>query len=253
MEALYMTKTETPGESTHETVSAAIKQLPEKLHMPKFIGTMTNLILIVLILVGCAGFGLYKMDQKVNTVISSNKVIQEFALKSSQQTILLKLIDEKLGTKATIKAKVLLTQTIVSLADLKKLDISLICGLIDVESGWNPEAISDANAKGLMQVLPSTARSYLRTERVDYKDNVLFDPVINVIVGISYLADLHAAHMEAGYEKEDSYDLSLHSYYWGQSNTAMLYGKKDTRVNTPNMSYPLRVMERAKFYKEKGL
>lgn len=248
-----MTKTEVPGESTHETVSDAIMRLPEKLHMPKFIGTMTNMILIILILVGSVGFGLYKMDQKVNTVISSNKVIQEFALKSSRQTTLLKLVDDTLGTRSTIKTKVLLAQTIVSLSDLKKIDISLICGLIDVESSWNPEAVSGANAKGLMQVLPSTARSYLRTERVDYKENVLFDPVINVIVGISYLADLHAAHVEAGFEKEDSYDLSLHSYFWGQSNTAMLYGKKDTRVNTPNMSYPLRVMERSKVYKEKGL
>lgn len=248
-----MTKTDRPGESTHETISDAIMRLPEKLHMPKFIGTMTNMILIILILVGSVGFGLYKMDQKVNTVISSNKVIQEFALKSSRQTTLLKLVDDTLGTRSTIKTKVLLAQTIVSLSDLKKIDISLICGLIDVESSWNPEAVSGANAKGLMQVLPSTARSYLRTERVDYKENVLFDPVINVIVGISYLADLHAAHVEAGFEKEDSYDLSLHSYFWGQSNTAMLYGKKDTRVNTPNMSYPLRVMERSKVYKEKGL
>jgi hypothetical protein len=139
------------------------------------------------------------------------------------------------------------------LADLKKIDVSLICGLIDVESNWNPDIVSEANAKGLMQVLPSTARPYLRIERIDYKESILFDPVTNVIVGISLLADLHAAHMEAGYEKEGSYEISLHSYFWGQSNTAMLYGKKDSRVNTPNMSYPIRVMERAKFYKEKGL
>jgi hypothetical protein len=248
-----MTIIETPGESTHETVSATIMQLPEKLHMPKFIGTMTNLILIVLILIGSAGFGLYKIDQKVNAVITSNQLIKEFATKSSQQTKLLNIVDEKLGQKASIKSKVQLTQTIISLADLKKIDVSLICGLIDVESNWNPDIVSEANAKGLMQVLPSTARPYLRIERIDYKESILFDPVTNVIVGISLLADLHAAHMEAGYEKEGSYEISLHSYFWGQSNTAMLYGKKDSRVNTPNMSYPIRVMERAKFYKEKGL
>jgi hypothetical protein len=220
---------------------------------PKSIGTLVNLILIILLIAGGVVFGFYKMNQKVDEVVTSNKVIQAFALKSSQQTTLLKIIDERIGAKATIKTKVLLTQTIISICDLKKMDVSLICGLIDVESGWNPEVVSEANAKGLMQILPSTARPYLRLERIDYKENSLFDPVANVIVGISFLADLHAAHMEAGYEKEDSYEISLHSYFWGQANTGLLYGKKDTRVNTPNMSYPIRVMERVKFYKEKGL
>jgi len=220
---------------------------------PKVTGIIFQGILILLILSSVIGYVLFKMNQKVDASIASNKIVQEFALKSSQQTTLLKIIDEKLGTKATIKTKVLLTQTIISMCDLKKIDLPMVCGLIDVESSWNPEITSEANAKGLMQVLPSTARSYLRLERIDYKENILYDPVINIIVGISYIADLHAAHMEAGFEKEGSYDLSLHSYFWGQSNTAMLYGRKDSRVNTPNMSYPIRVMERAKLYKEKGL
>jgi hypothetical protein len=224
-----------------------------KFHFPKGAGTLINLILILLLIACAVTFGFYKMNQKVDEVVTSNKVIQAFALKSSQQTTLLKIIDEKMGTRATIKSKVLLTQTIVSVCDLRKIDVALACGLIDVESAWNPDITSEANAKGLMQVLPSTARSYLRLERIDYKETTLYDPVINVIVGLSFLADLHAAHMEAGYEKENSYEISLHSYFWGQSNTAMLYGKKDGRVNTPNMSYPIRVMERTKIYKEKGL
>jgi hypothetical protein len=238
-----MTAIEKPGVSIPDN----------KLNLPKAAGTLVNLILILLLIAGGVVFGFYKMNQKVDEVIVSNKVIQAFALKSSQQTTLLKIIDEKMGTRATIKSKVLLTQTIISICDLKKIDVSLACGLIDVESNWNPDITSEANAKGLMQVLPSTARSYLRLERIDYKESTLYDPVINVIVGLSFLADLHAAHVEAGYEKEDSYEISLHSYFWGQSNTAMLYGKKDSRVNTPNMSYPIRVMERSKFYKEKGL
>ena len=238
---------------THETVDDAIMHLPEKLHMPKFIGTLTNLILIGLIIAGGVGFVIYQIDKKVNAMVSTNKVIQEYALKSSEQTVLLRVVDEKLGAKVTIQDKVKVAQTIYSLATIKKIPLNLICGLIEVESNWNPDCTSEANAKGLMQPLPSTARPYLRCERIEYSPNVLFDPVVNVTVGIEVLADLHAAHVEAGQETVDTWDKTLHSYFWGATNTAQLYGKTDNRVNVPNMSYPMRVMTKAKFYKEKGL
>jgi len=248
-----MTRIETIGESTHETVSDAIMRLPEKLHMPRFIGTLTNLILICLIIAGLVGFTIYKMDQKLNTMIATNKVIQEFALKSSEQTILLKIIDEKMGMLATIPTKVALTQTIYSLATVKKIPLHLICGLIEVESSWNPNLTSKANAKGLMQTLPMYARPYLRSEKIEYNPDKLFDPIVSAIVGIEMLADIHDSYVEVGKEKPDDFTLTLHSYFWGQSNTLLLFGMKDGRVNVPNLSYPMRVFEAAKFYKERGL
>ena len=241
------------GESTHETINDAIMHLPEKLHMPKFIGTLTNLILISLIIAGGVGYVIYKIDQKVNTMVATNKVIQEFALKNSEQTILLKIVDEKLGTKATIQSKVQVTQTIYSLATIKRIPLSLICALIETESNWTPSITSEANAKGLMQILPAYARSYLRNERIEYNPDVLYDPVVNVTVGIQIIADFHAAHVEAGQEKPDDYTITLHSYFWGPANTLMLFGKKDGKYNVPNMAYPMRVLAKMKYYKEKGL
>lgn len=248
-----MTNQEEHGESTHETVTAAITQLPEKLHMPKAIGVLTNLILISLTIAGIVGFVIYKIDKKVEAMVTTNKVIQEFALKNSEQTVLLKTVDEKLGSKCSIQTKVQVAQTIHSLATIKRIPIHLICGLIETESEWTPSVVSGANAKGLMQILPGTARPYLRSERIDYGPEVLFDPIVNVTVGISLLADLHAGHVEAGKEKEDDFSVTLHSYFWGTANTAQLYGAKDGRVNVPNMSYPMRVLAKAKVYKEKGL
>ena len=248
-----MTNQEKPGESTHETVTAALTQLQEKLHVPKAVGVLTNLILISLTIAGIVGFTIYKIDQKVNAMVTTNKVIQEFALKNSEQTILLKTVDEKLGSKCSIQTKVQVAQTIHSLATIKRIPISLICGLIETESRWTPDAKSEANAKGLMQIIPAYSRPYLRNERIDYNENILFDPVINIIVGISMLSDFHLANLETGREKEDSWEISLHNYFWGSANTSILFGKKDGKYNVPNMAYPMRVLEASKKYKELGL
>lgn len=245
-----MTNEKTLGESIRKD----IKEIATvNIKLSSITLSITSIAFIILFIIFITGYILYKWDQKVNSVISSNNTVREFALKNSEQTILLKIIDEKIGIKAPVQTKVQLTQTIYSLATIKKIPLNIICGLIETESNWTPSVTSDANAKGLMQVLPQYARPYLRYERIEYNPDVLYDPVINSIVGISILADYHAAHVEAGKEKEDDFTITLHSYFWGPENTKQLYGKQDGRVNIPNMSYPMRVLEKAKYYKERGL
>ncbi len=59
------------------------------------------------------------------------------------------------------------------------LDWRLIAALIEVESGFNPWAISPRGAIGLMQVIPETAILYGATD--------LFNPRDNIRVGVAYL------------------------------------------------------------------
>lgn len=59
------------------------------------------------------------------------------------------------------------------------LDPAMVNAVIKVESGFNPKAISNKNAQGLMQLLPATAK------RFGVQDS--FDPVQNLIGGITYL------------------------------------------------------------------
>ncbi len=75
-------------------------------------------------------------------------------------------------------------------AEAHGLDPYLIAGLIRQESGFHPRARSVANARGLMQLIPSTgqlvARRYglrrLSPER-------LYDPALNIRLGTAYLAE----------------------------------------------------------------
>ncbi|HKD50941.1 MAG TPA: lytic transglycosylase domain-containing protein [Candidatus Acidoferrum sp.] len=62
------------------------------------------------------------------------------------------------------------------------LDAELISSVIEVESNFNPKAVSVRNARGLMQLLPETA------SRFGVKD--IFDPKENIDAGTHYLHDL---------------------------------------------------------------
>lgn len=48
----------------------------------------------------------------------------------------------------------------------------LIAALIDVESRWNPRALSNKGAMGLMQLMPDTARRYGAVEPFDVEENI---------------------------------------------------------------------------------
>jgi peptidoglycan lytic transglycosylase len=70
------------------------------------------------------------------------------------------------------------------------LDPMLTAGLIRQESAYQPEAHSVANAFGLMQLLPKTARRYAKQAKVRYSTPLLFEPDYNIHLGTIYLAGL---------------------------------------------------------------
>jgi soluble lytic murein transglycosylase len=55
------------------------------------------------------------------------------------------------------------------------------------ESGFNPRARSSANAQGLMQVLPATAKLVAKRNGVTFDAKKLYDPVYNVQIGAAEL------------------------------------------------------------------
>jgi soluble lytic murein transglycosylase-like protein len=67
-------------------------------------------------------------------------------------------------------------------AERYKVDADLITSVIAAESNFDPKAISRRNARGLMQLLPSTAT------RLGVKN--IFDPQENIDAGTHYLGDL---------------------------------------------------------------
>jgi len=70
------------------------------------------------------------------------------------------------------------------------IDPMLVAGLVRQESAFAPDAHSSANAFGLMQLLPSTARRLAKLAKIRYANSRLLDPDYNVRLGTIYVAGL---------------------------------------------------------------
>ena len=75
-------------------------------------------------------------------------------------------------------------------SDAKGLDPYLMSALIAQESTFTADVRSSANAVGLMQLIPSTARRYARKVGVRYSATTLTQPDTNVRLGMTYFKDL---------------------------------------------------------------
>ena len=74
-------------------------------------------------------------------------------------------------------------------ARLTGLDPALVRAVIRAESAGNPSAVSRSGARGLMQLMPPTAKEMAEKNDVRYRGpDDLFDPNTNVRLGTLYLA-----------------------------------------------------------------
>jgi len=65
-----------------------------------------------------------------------------------------------------------------------------ILAVIRIESAFDTEAVSEAGAVGLMQVLPSTAEELARELRMPFSEETLRDPSSNITLGTFYLTKM---------------------------------------------------------------
>ena len=109
----------------------------------------------------------------------------------------------------------------------------LVEALIAVESGFNTNAVSRKGARGLMQLMPATARRYgMKNE------NELHVPALNLDMGVRHLKDLLRLH-------QGQLALTIASYNAGQ-HAIVKYGNRIPRYQETMLYVPavLAEMER---------
>lgn len=135
---------------------------------------------------------------------------------------------------------------------------ALVLALIRQESGFMQEAQSSVGARGLMQLMPATAKQVARNIKVAYTPAKLDDPDYNVRLGSAYLSELL-------HRFEGSYILALAAYNAGPSRSWRWirdYGDpRDPNVDvidwiesipfTETRNYVQRVMESVSIYRRR--
>lgn len=101
-----------------------------------------------------------------------------------------------------------LAETIVREAHAQGLAPHLVAAVIEVESAGHHRAVSHVGALGLMQILPATGRELAAKHGVPWSGpETLFDPQINVKLGVAYLRELTNRYGDVS--------LALAAYNWG--------------------------------------
>jgi soluble lytic murein transglycosylase len=124
--------------------------------------------------------------------------------------------------------------TIIDAAKGVGLDPAFVAGLIRQESNFNPQAVSVAGARGLMQLMPSVAQSIAASLGIrPWSSARLFDPGINITLGVHHLAPL--------VQHEPDLPRALAAYNAGQSRVVRWNrrrGADDPEVFTERIPFP---------------
>jgi soluble lytic murein transglycosylase-like protein len=111
----------------------------------------------------------------------------------------------------------------------------LVAALIDVESRWNPRAVSGKGAMGLMQLMPATARRFGAFQPFDVEQNIAagtryvtalmweFHGDLRLVVAAYYVGDRGIAREQLNYHNPDvvAYVLAVRRQFMIRKYAAM--------------------------------
>ena len=87
---------------------------------------------------------------------------------------------------------------------------NLIYALIKAESNFEADAVSNKNAQGLMQLMPSTAEEVADKNDIELTEDNILEPEININIGTIYISTL--------LKKYDCIEVALAAYNAGIGN-----------------------------------
>ena len=102
------------------------------------------------------------------------------------------------------------TEYVKKYANEYNVDEYLIYAIIKAESNFKQDAVSHRGAKGLMQLMYSTAEDISKRINIELNENNILDPDININLGTKYISML--------IQKYNNINLALAAYNAGSGN-----------------------------------
>lgn len=161
------------------------------------------LLLIAVVLLGQYVLrGLDAKDQQAESALArAERKLQALesgmSYDAGRRLLLLGMRDHilKVNTKASLSDAYLYARLALEASEkYPAVDPLLLLAIGTVESGYDPQAKSHADARGLYQIWPSTGRLLARSLGWNYDDGTLYDPEKNTEAAALYLDILFAAY-----------------------------------------------------------
>lgn len=130
-----------------------------------------------------------------------------------------------------IRYPLLYEDQICSYASKYEVDPCLTAAVIWVESRFMPEAVSPKDARGLMQIIPSTGEWIAgKIGLADFEEKQLYDPEVNIQIGCWYLGYLTSRF-------PDNRELVLAAYNAGIGNVDKWLRNREYSRDGNNLDY----------------
>lgn len=112
-----------------------------------------------------------------------------------------------------------------------ELDPYLVLAVIKTESNFDSKAVSNKDAKGLMQIMDITGEWIAKELNINYfMPSMIFDPELNIRMGCWYLNNLE-------YEFDGNLDLILAAYNGGSGNVNKWLNHEEYSSDGENLDY----------------
>ena len=127
---------------------------------------------------------------------------------------------DKYSTGLDLSTKQQLAELIYEESVRHNQDPKFILALIKIESSFHNWSVSEQGAKGLMQIMPYVARSLAKELGIEWGgDNTLFNPLLNIRIGMHYLFQLKRDFNDLG--------LAITAYNYGPTYVKGLLDRKE--------------------------
>ena len=132
-----------------------------------------------------------------------------------------------------------------------EVDKYLVYSIIKAESNFKEDSISNKGAKGLMQLMPSTAEEIAKKIEIQVDENNILNPEININLGTKYISGLISKYENIG--------LALAAYNAGSGNVNSWIEQGILNSNGSNLedipyletnNYVRKILRDYKIYKE---